>query len=127
MSNEFIPSKKKHSAPPRKDPAELDGSLGYVSCTEIRNLWTHRIRALDSEIWPRNGRTPYRDEIVDFFVTAMIELMQKAQANYEAFCRRNPAPATRPAAPRAEAQEKDSEAAARYEARKAKLAKYNGS
>lgn len=79
-----------------KDDAEINGSLGYVSCSEIRNLFTERIRQLDTEIWPRN-RTPYRDEILDFYVTTMIDLMQKAQRNYEQFCRRQVIP-SRPSA-----------------------------
>ncbi len=125
MSNGSTPSSKKPTKTPQRDHGELDGSLGYVSCTEIRNLWTHRIRALDTDIWPKVGRTPYRDEIVDFFVTTMIELMQKAQINYEQFCKRNPTPAARVTSQRPEAAASDADAAARYEARKAKLAQYN--
>ncbi len=95
MKNDSLPSKKK-SALPSRDAAEVDNSLGYVSVTEIRNIWTARIRKLDTEVWPHGGRMPQRDEMLDFFVTAGIELMQRAQRNYEQFCKRNLTPGPKP-------------------------------
>ncbi len=92
--------------------------MGYVSCHEIRNLWTARIRTLDTEIWPRNGRTPMREEMMDFYITTMIELMQRAQANYEQFCKRNPAPP--PKGPQ-QKQMDDEQEKARFELRRTKM------
>lgn len=87
------PSKQKSTNDiPRN--ALLDGSLGYVGVHDIRNIWTDRIRKLDTEIWPKN-RTPYRDEIITFFETIAIELMQKAQFNYEQFCKTRSIPAAK--------------------------------
>lgn len=120
MSSDSKNSKPK-SASSARDNAELDGSLGYVSCHEIRNLWTERIRALDTEIWPLNGRTPGRHELMEFFATTGIALMQRAQANYEQFCRRNPPPPPKTPAQNTQA---DAEEKARYEARRGKMEAY---
>ncbi len=124
MSKELIASKKKSESLAR-DPAELDSSMGYVSVTELRNVFTHRIRDLDTVIWPREGRMPYRDEMMDFYITTMVELMQKAQRNYEQFCKRSAPMTTRPAAPRDPAFEGAVDAArASLDARKAKIEKW---
>ncbi len=119
MNSDSKSSKTKSE--PSRNNAELDGSLGYVSVHDIRNLWTSRIRALDTELWPRAGRTPQREEMMDFFITTMIELMQRAQSNYEQYCRRNPPPPPKTAAQnlQVEADEK-----ARYEARRGKMEQY---
>lgn len=89
MSNGLTKSRSGSSTGTR-DPAEVDGSRGYVSASEIRNVWSFRMRALDVEIWPRNGRTPSRDEILEFFNTIQIELMQRATSNFEQHVKRPP-------------------------------------
>lgn len=117
MNNASSGSKNAKTTPTR-DHAEIDQSLGYVSVHEIRNLITYRMRQLDAELWPRVGKTPQREEIIDFFATFGIELMQKAQRNYEQFCKRHPVPTSKPiVSPDAEAQE-------RYRARQEKMEGY---
>lgn len=115
--------KKPGAASATKDDAALDGSLGYVSVTEIRNLFTERIRDLDTRIWPRD-RTPYRDEIIDFYVTTMIDLMQKAQRNYEQFCRRNPIMTRQATTKPAATQEDAAQQQKAFDERKARLEKW---
>lgn len=118
MSNGSSGSKS-GKMPSTRDPTELDTSLGYVSVHEIRNLVTHRMRQLDTELWPRSGRTPMRDELIDFFATFGIALMQRAQANYEQFCKRNPIPTSKPIVPQRDADEQE-----RYRTRQDKMAEY---
>jgi hypothetical protein len=117
MSNGSSGSKNGKTTPAR-DSADIDQSLGYVSVHEIRSLVTYRMRQLDAELWPRVGKTPQREEIIDFFSTFGVELMQKAQRNYEQFCKRHPTPTQKPIVT------PDAEAAERYRARQEKMESY---
>ncbi len=117
MADESRTSKKK-PATAAPDDADVNGALGYISITELRNVFTHRIRQLDGEIWPRVGRTPMRDELLDFYITTMIDLMQKAQRNYEQFCKRLAPPVARQS-PQAPAPSMDEQK--QIDARKARM------
>ncbi len=109
-------SKRKSTSDVPRD-ALIDQSMGYVGVNDIRNIWTERIRKLDTEIWPLN-RTPYRDEILSFFSTIAIEMMQKAQYNYEQFCKARSIPTAKPP----ENTPEDTQRA--IEARRARLEKW---
>ncbi len=74
---------------------------------------------LDSEIWPLNGRTPGRHELMEFFATTGIALMQRAQTNYEQFCKRSSPPP-----PKLQPTQADADERARYEARRGKMEAY---
>jgi hypothetical protein len=80
-----------------------------------------RMRALDVEIWPKEGRTPGRDEMLEFFSTMKIELFMRAGKNYREYCRKNPETKTQPAV---KDPAEESTYKANYEARQARLAKY---
>lgn len=115
---------------------ESDASVGYISLTDLQNVWTTRMRALDQDVWPAKGRMPYRDEVIEFFATLRLDLFARAKKNYVEFCRRVPDPALRAADPNMgrvkrarpeppppeESEKADSEKA--YQERRAKLAKW---
>lgn len=97
--------------------------LGYVSAREISNVFMERLRQLDVEIFPRSGRTPGRDELIEFFSTLKIELMKRAGRNYDEYCRKNPLTRDPPKANPAD----ELASAAAYAERKSRLSKYHGS
>lgn len=69
----------------KRDQSEsVDGSRGWLSAQEISNVWMERMRRLDAEIWPERGRTPSRDEILEFFTTIRVELFNRASGNFAA-------------------------------------------
>lgn len=96
-------------------------SLGYVSVPELNSVWMERMRRLDVEIWPR-GRSPSRDEILEFFETIKIELFSRAGRNYREYCKvhGNPKPKENPA----DAKTAEDTSRARYEARQARLSQF---
>ncbi len=106
----------------KRDPGEIDPSLGFVSLQEITNVWTDRMRQLDAEIWPAHGRTPHRDEMLEFFATLKLELFKRSKTNYTEYCRRVPDPAlarAKNASPQKPEPEDNS-----YQERKTKLSKW---
>ncbi len=74
------PTSKKSPAP---DPSRLDGSLGFVPASEIRNVWTESNSRLDQEIWPAKGPVPPRDVILEFFQDLQFRLLTRASSNLE--------------------------------------------
>ncbi len=109
----------------KRDPGEIDNSAGYVSLSEIQNLWVTKMRQLDKEIWPDRSRMPPRDEVIEFFATLKIELFKRAQSNYVEFCRRIPDPAMarpkKPSIPPPSEASSESE----YKERKTRLSKWS--
>lgn len=118
MNPESKISKRKSTSSDIPRDALIDGSMGYVGVNDIRKIFTDRIRKLDTEIWPLNGRMPMRAELLDFFSTIAVELMQKAQFNYEQFCKQRLIPTAKPA----ETSPEDTLRA--QEARRARMEKY---
>ena len=104
----------------KPDPGEADPSLGFVPLQEITNVWTDRMRQLDVELWPKNGRTPGREEMIEFMATLKLELFRRARTNYVEYCRRVPDPALA----RAKTAPKEEPADGAHEKRLAKLSKY---
>lgn len=72
---------KPKGAPP--DPARVDGSLGFVPASEIRNVWVEAIRRLDQELWPAKGGPPPRDMIIEFVEDLQFRLLTRASVNLE--------------------------------------------
>jgi len=106
-------------AAPSRDPAELDGSGGYLTVTELQNAWTEYIRRLDKDVWPKAGRTPSRDEIIQLFESFRLRLLSRAQA-------RVPKPTVRPPAPKQDIPPDDSSRSAAQD-RLERLSKYRQS
>ncbi len=102
--------------PSRRDPAEIDGSLAYVTATELHNAYVEWMRRLDRELWPA-GRTPQRDEMIQFFESFRLRLLTRAQTRIPT----KPPPVSAPKTP--EIPTEDTERAA-HEARQARLSKY---
>ncbi len=102
-------------------PGDIDDSLGYVSLQEIRNVRRYRVDLLDSEIWPREGRMPGRQEMIDFFITTMVDLESRAKRSYDEFVKKTNYPTSKKATPDPAAQAAEQAA---YEARRSRLAQY---
>lgn len=97
----------------KKDPAAVDGSLGYVSATEIRNAWIEFIKKFDKEIWPQ-GKLPIRSEVLALLESLQYRLLTRAESNYEKHLK--------PSLSQPKAVESSPEERARYEARQSRLA-----
>ena len=67
----------------------IDQSQGWVSLTEVRNVFVEYIRKLDREVWPQGGRG-LRDEVIKHFETTQYELMKRAKRNYIDFTKASP-------------------------------------
>src|SRR4051812_30108253 len=80
MNEESAPSKKEASPP---DNARVDGSLGFVPATEIRNVWMEAISKLDQPLWPVRGPIPPRDVILEFLQDLQFKLLTRASSNLE--------------------------------------------
>ena len=78
MRDELQPSKKD---PPPPDPSRIDGSLGFVPATEIRNVWTEANQRLDQLLWPQRGPVPPRDVILEFVQDLQYRLLRRASTN----------------------------------------------
>lgn len=81
------------SKPSKTATGEVDASQGFITLQEVQNLWTERMRKLDTVVWPKDGRQPYRDELIEFFATLKIELFARSKTNYAEYIRRRPDPA----------------------------------
>lgn len=110
-----VASKSSRTAPTR-DPAEINGAGGYLTATELQNAWVEYIRRLDKEVWPRQGRTPSRDEVIQLFEGFRLRLLSRAQT-------RVPKPAVKPPASKQEIPPDDSSRSAAQD-RLERLAKY---
>lgn len=64
----------------------LDQSIGWVSLTEIRNVYIEAIRELDRYLWPKGG-TPSRDLIIKHYETTQYRLLERAKSNYADYLR----------------------------------------
>lgn len=65
------------------DPARVDGSLGFVPASEIRNVWVEANSRLDQLLWPMRGPTPPRDVILEFVQDLQFKLLTRASINLE--------------------------------------------
>lgn len=80
MRDELQPSKKDPSPP---DAGRIDGSLGFVPASEIRNVWIEAIQRLDQVLWPQRGPVPPRDVILEFLQDLQYRLLTRASSNLE--------------------------------------------
>jgi hypothetical protein len=63
------------------DIESIDGSIGWVSLSEIANVFQEYNRQLDKHVWPEQGRA-LRGEVLKHFESAKYELMKRAKRNY---------------------------------------------
>ena len=100
-----------------RDPAELDGSLGYITVHELQNAYVEWMRRLDRDIWPK-GSGAHRDEIIQFFESFRLRLLTRASARVP-----EPKPILR--SPQSNPTGIEDTDRAQYEARKARLSQYH--
>lgn len=62
----------------RRDPAELDKSLAYITADQVTSVHTFLIRRFDKDVWPLNGRQPSRSEVMEFIDKYKSELLRQA-------------------------------------------------
>lgn len=63
---------------------EQDPYLGWVSITEIRNVFSEAIRALDKHVWP-DRTTGSRDHVMKHIETIQYELYKRCKRSYSDF------------------------------------------
>lgn len=112
------PSKKPVPAP---DASRIDGSLGFVPASEIRNVWTEAMTKLDVMLWPVKGPPPPRDVIIEFVADLQFRLLTRASTNLQKVLGK----AAANVAPKVDEAAAASSEAARS-ARDARMAKYRG-
>lgn len=81
---------------------ELDQSRGWVSLTEIRNVYVELLRNLDKYLLPLG--TPGRAEVMKAIETTQYDLTSRAKRNYQEYMKWE-TPHPKPTAPSPDSRE----------------------